>query len=52
MAIVVELVENFKFDVGDERDEIIRRPTGFMSAWTRGREREGPRLVLKVTPVA
>ncbi|KIP05242.1 hypothetical protein PHLGIDRAFT_163819 [Phlebiopsis gigantea 11061_1 CR5-6] len=52
MAIVVDLVENFKFDVGDEKDEIIRRPTGFMSAWVRGREREGPQLVLKVTPVA
>ena len=51
LAILVELLENFKFEPTAETAKVFRLPGGLMSAFTRGREGEGPTMVLKVTPV-
>ncbi|GJE93558.1 cytochrome P450 [Phanerochaete sordida] len=51
LAIIVELVENFKFEPTEDTAKVLRVPTGIMSAWTAGKEREGPQMWLKVVPI-
>lgn len=51
LAIVVELLENFRFEPTDETANVIRMPTSIMSPWTAGKERTGPQLWLKVVPL-
>lgn len=48
-AIVVELVENFKFAPPEDEPGIIRVPTGIMSPMVKGRMGEGVQMPLHVT---
>ena len=51
LAIIVELLENFRFEPTEDTAKVIRMPSGLMSPWTAGKERGGPQLWLKVVPL-
>lgn len=48
-AIVTDLVENFKFELPEDRPEILRAPVGVMSPMLKGRMQEGMKMPLHVT---
>ena len=51
LAIIVELIENFKFSLPLEKAEIIRLPAGIMTPMIKGKEHEGVQMPLHVMPV-
>ncbi|GJE88903.1 cytochrome P450 [Phanerochaete sordida] len=50
-AIVVDLVENFRFAIPDDKPEIIRAPTMTMGPMVKGKMQEGFQMPLHVVPV-
>nr|BAL05188.1 cytochrome P450 [Phanerodontia chrysosporium] len=50
-AIIVELVENFRFFLPDDKPEIIRAPTMTMGPMVKGKLHEGFQMPLRVVPV-
>ncbi|EKM51202.1 uncharacterized protein PHACADRAFT_165799 [Phanerochaete carnosa HHB-10118-sp] len=51
LAIIVELVEHFRFEPTEDTAKVIRLPSGLMSALTVGKEHEGPQMLVKVSSV-
>lgn len=50
-AIAVELVENFRFSIPDDKPEIIRVPTMTMGPMIKGKMHEGYQMPLHVVPI-
>lgn len=50
-AIVVDLLENFRFAIPADKPKIIRAPIFVMSPMVKGRMQEGVQMPLHVTPL-
>ncbi|EKM51868.1 uncharacterized protein PHACADRAFT_262256 [Phanerochaete carnosa HHB-10118-sp] len=50
-AIAADLIENFQFNLPEDKPEIIRVPAGIMGPMIKGREGEGMKMPLHVTAV-
>lgn len=48
-AIIVELVENFRYNIPEEKPEIARIPAGIMGPVVKGKMYEGIQMPLHVT---
>ena len=50
-AIIVDLIENFKFALPEDKPEILRAPLGLMCPIVKGKLKDGSQMPLHVTVV-